>query len=217
MAKERGLTVRQETFEALSALVGHARHQGVALRSHEFRYTPLETMLERPIEKRQPLLALDSVQDPQNLGALIRSACFLGVKGMILPKDRSAGISATVIKIASGAAAYLPVVQVVNLAQTLERLKESGLWVVGMDVEGASGALRSGPFHASDAGGGKRTEGTPALNSQALRPSGAHPGRRADPVPECGNRRCHRPGRSATPATGGYGKPASSQKAPYQS
>ena len=136
-AKERGLAVRQESFEALSALVGHARHQGVALRSHEFRYTPLETMLERPIDKRQPLLALDSVQDPQNLGALIRSACFLGVKGMILPKDRSAGISATVIKIASGAAAYLPVAQVVNLAQTLGRLKESGLWVVGMDVEGA--------------------------------------------------------------------------------
>lgn len=136
LAAERGLTVRQETFEALSALVGHTHHQGAALRSAEFRYTPLETFLERPLEQRQPILALDSIQDPQNLGALIRSACFLGVAGMVLTKDRSASVSSTVIKIASGAAAHLPIIQVVNLAQTLERLKESGLWIVGMAVEG---------------------------------------------------------------------------------
>lgn len=134
MAAERGLTVRQETFETLSALVGHTHHQGAALRSAEFRYTSLETFLERPLEQRQPILALDSLQDPQNLGAILRSACFLGVAGMVLTKDRSAGISSTVVKIASGAAAYLPVIQVVNLAQTLERLKESGLWIAGMDV-----------------------------------------------------------------------------------
>lgn len=77
MATERGLTVRRETFEALSALVGHTHHQGVAIRSAEFRYTPLETLLQCPLENRQPILALDSVQDPQNLGALLRSACFL--------------------------------------------------------------------------------------------------------------------------------------------
>lgn len=136
LAVKRGLTIRQETFEVLSALVGHTHHQGVALRSAEFRYTPLETFLERPLEQRQPLLALDSVQDPQNLGALIRSACFLGITGMVLTKDRSAGVSSTVVKIASGAAAHLPIIQVVNLAQTLERLKESGLWIVGMDVTG---------------------------------------------------------------------------------
>lgn len=136
IAKKRGLPLRQETFDTLSALVGHVHHQGVALRSREFRYTPLETLLERAIEERQPILALDSVQDPQNLGALIRSACFLGVQGMIVPKDRSASISSTVIKIASGATAYLPIIQVVNLAQTLEQLKDSGLWIVGMDVEG---------------------------------------------------------------------------------
>lgn len=136
LARARGVALRREAFDTLSMLVGHTHHQGVALRSGEFRYTPLETLLNGPALARQPLLALDSVQDPQNLGALIRSACFLGVKGMIVPKDRSATISSTVIKIASGAAAYLPISQVVNLAQTLGRLKDSGLWVVGMDVGG---------------------------------------------------------------------------------
>ena len=132
LAAHRGLTVRQETFDALSALVGHTHHQGAALRSAEFQYTPLETFLQRPLERRQPILALDSIQDPQNLGALIRSTCFLGGAGMVVTKDRSASVTSTVIKIASGAAAYLPIMQVVNLAQTLERLKESGLWIVGM-------------------------------------------------------------------------------------
>jgi len=136
MAQERGVTLRREPFDTLSALVGHTHHQGVALRSREFRYTAFETFQERTLAERQPILALDSVQDPQNLGALIRSACFLGVKGMIVPKDRSATITGTVVKIASGATAYLPIIQVVNLAQTLERLKDSGLWIVGMDVEG---------------------------------------------------------------------------------
>lgn len=132
LAAHRGVTVRHETFDALSALVGHTHHQGAALRSAEFRYTPLEAFLQRPLEQRQPLLVLDSIQDPQNLGAIIRSACFLGGAGMVVTKDRSAGVTSTVIKIASGAAAHLPVMQVVNLAQTLERLKESGLWVVGL-------------------------------------------------------------------------------------
>ncbi len=91
--------------------------------------------MERPLEDRQPVLILDSIQDPQNLGALIRSACFLGARGIILPKDRSAKITSTVIKVASGATVYLPVIQVVNLAQALDHLKGSGLWIAGLDVE----------------------------------------------------------------------------------
>lgn len=135
MAQARSIIVRRETLDALSALVGHAHHQGVAARSQEFRYASLESLLLRPLEERQPLLLLDCVQDPQNLGALIRSACFLGAKGLILPKDRSARITNTVIKVASGATVYLPVVLVTNLAQTLEQLKNSGLWIVGLDAE----------------------------------------------------------------------------------
>jgi 23S rRNA (guanosine2251-2'-O)-methyltransferase len=136
LAEERGIAVRQDTYDALSAQVGHAHHQGVAMRSPGFRYTPLGVFLRRPLEERQPLLLLDCIQDPQNLGALFRSACALGVRGMIIPKDRSAGIGSTVIKVASGATVYLPVIQVTNLAQALEELKNDGLWMIGLDVEG---------------------------------------------------------------------------------
>jgi 23S rRNA (guanosine2251-2'-O)-methyltransferase len=136
MAEERGITVRQDAFDALSALVGHAHHQGVAVRAPEFRYTPLDVLLRRPLDEREPLLIPDCLQDPQNLGALIRSACFLGARGIIIPKDRSARISNTVVKVASGATVYLPVIQVINLAQALEQLKSGGLWIVGLDVEG---------------------------------------------------------------------------------
>jgi len=135
MAAERGITVRHESADVISALAGHTHHQGLAVRSEEFRYTALEAFLQHPLEERQPILILDSIQDPQNLGALIRSACFLGAKGMIIPKDRSARITSTVIKVASGATVYLPVIQVTNLAQALDHLKNSGLWTVGLDLE----------------------------------------------------------------------------------
>jgi 23S rRNA (guanosine2251-2'-O)-methyltransferase len=136
MAEERGAIVRYETFEVVSALTGHTHHQGLAARAEEFRYAALDAFLQGPIEERQPILILDSIQDPQNLGALIRSACFLGAKGMIIPKDRSAGITGTVIKVASGGTVHLPLIQVVNLAYTLDHLKNSGLWIVGLDLEG---------------------------------------------------------------------------------
>jgi 23S rRNA (guanosine2251-2'-O)-methyltransferase len=136
LAESRRIVVRRETEEAISALTGHPRHQGVAVRAEQFHYTPLDIFLRRPIEEQQPIVILDSIQDPQNLGALIRSACFLGAKGLILPKDRSARITSTVIKVASGATVHLPVMQVVNVAQALDHLKSSGLWIVGLDVEG---------------------------------------------------------------------------------
>jgi 23S rRNA (guanosine2251-2'-O)-methyltransferase len=136
MAKGRGIAVRRETDDVLSAMTGHAHHQGVAARTDEFRYTSLDVFLQRPIEERHPILILDSIQDPQNLGALIRSACFFGAKGIITPKDRSARITSAVIKVASGATVHLPVIQVVNLVQAVDDLKDHGLWIVGLDVEG---------------------------------------------------------------------------------
>jgi 23S rRNA (guanosine2251-2'-O)-methyltransferase len=137
MARGRSIPVRRESTEILSGLVGHDHHQGLAIRSDDFRFTPLEVFLQRPIEEVHPVLLLDSVQDPQNLGALIRSACFLGAKGLIVPKDRSARITGSVIKVASGATAYVPIVQVTNLVQTLQQLKERGLWIFGLDLKGS--------------------------------------------------------------------------------
>ncbi len=138
LGTSRGISVRQESREAISALVGHSHHQGVALRVREYPYVSVESLLERPPDEREPLVILDCLQDPQNFGALMRSACFLGAKGVIVPRDRSVGITGTVIKVASGAISYLPVAMVGNLARTLDQLKERGIWIAGLDVEGNS-------------------------------------------------------------------------------
>ncbi|MGV8074588.1 MAG: 23S rRNA (guanosine(2251)-2'-O)-methyltransferase RlmB [Syntrophobacteraceae bacterium] len=138
LADARGIPLRHETRDSLTARVGHGHHQGVALRVEEYAYFPIYSLLERPMLEREPLIVLDCIQDPQNLGALIRSACFLGVKGIVIPKDRSARITGTVIKVAAGGTSYVPVVQVTNLARTIEQIKEAGLWITGLDVQAST-------------------------------------------------------------------------------
>ncbi len=133
-AQAAHLPIQRLDREALNELVGNAHHQGVALRCQGFPYAAVETFLEHSPKEFTPLLLLDSIQDPQNLGAILRSGCFLGARGVILPKDRAAAVTSTVIKVAAGAASLIPVAQVTNLVRTLEALKESGWWVVGLDL-----------------------------------------------------------------------------------
>lgn len=135
-AAGKNIPWRQVSREFLSAQVGHEHHQGIAVLAGEYPYASLESMLEAPPREREPLIVLDCIQDPQNLGALLRSACFLGAKGMVLPADRSAKVTAAVVKVAAGATSYLPIVQATNLARTLDAMKASGLWIVGLDVGG---------------------------------------------------------------------------------
>jgi 23S rRNA (guanosine2251-2'-O)-methyltransferase len=135
LANKRGIPVYSKSRDDLSGMVGHVHHQGIALRVEGFVYAPLETLLHRDESEREPLIVLDCVQDPQNLGALARSACFLGAKGLIIPKDRSAQITSTVMKISAGAMSYLAVAQVVNLTRAIEQLKEASIWVVGLDLQ----------------------------------------------------------------------------------
>lgn len=136
LAKKRRIPIRMEGRDTLTALAGHAHHQGVILLAAEFPYTDFDTLLGEALADRDPLVLLDSIQDPQNLGALMRSACFLGAKAIILPKDRSVRVTSTAIKIAAGAAAYLRVVEVTNLGRAIDQLKENGTWVMGLDVRG---------------------------------------------------------------------------------
>ncbi len=133
----RGIPVRYESRDTLAALVGHPRHQGVAALLEEFIYTPFDVLLSRPPGEIEPLVALDSIQDPQNFGAILRSSCFLGAKAVLIPKDRSVKVTDTVIRVAAGAAAHLPVVEVTNLVRAMEDLKKAGLWIAGLDVEGS--------------------------------------------------------------------------------
>src|SRR5262249_53865801 len=122
----------------LAALVDGGVHQGVAARLREFAYASLEDVLARAkASDRPPLVVVaDGLQDPHNLGAVIRSADALGVHGVVLPKDRSVGVTATVAKASAGAVEHVSVARVTNLSRALEELKEAGLWVAAADPDG---------------------------------------------------------------------------------
>jgi 23S rRNA (guanosine2251-2'-O)-methyltransferase len=130
------IALRHLSREALTALVGHEHHQGVALRMPGFAYADADQFLAQQRALISPLVVLDSIQDPQNLGAILRSSCFLGAKGIVIPKDRAAAVTSTVIKVAAGATSHLPVMRITNLARLLEQLKELGLWIAGLDLQG---------------------------------------------------------------------------------
>lgn len=137
LAGKRRIHITRSANRNISELTGHSHHQGVALKMAEFPYAELANLLEKPLAERDPLLILDSIQDPQNLGAILRSACFLGAKGVIIPKDRSASITATVIKVSAGGAGYIPVAMVTNLARTLVAIMSAGYWTAGLEAGGS--------------------------------------------------------------------------------
>ncbi len=135
LARSAGVRLKQVPRPALDRICHTANHQGVAARRADFVYQELEQLLERLAGMQDPalLVAADSLTDPMNLGNLCRSALAAGAHGLIIPKDRAAGVSPAVIKAAAGALEILPVYRVTNLAETLMRLKEADLWVVGAD------------------------------------------------------------------------------------
>ena len=110
-------------------------HQGVGAELTEFRYAELEDILARASGSAL-LLLLDGVTDPQNLGALIRSAHAFGANGVVVPKDRAAGVTPASFKAAAGALEHCPLARVTNLARALEQLKEQGIWTVALAAEG---------------------------------------------------------------------------------
>ena len=135
-AVKRGVRVHFADAERLAAICKNARHQGVAgfidaSKNHVHLEDVLENLKEPPF-----LLVLDGITDPHNLGACLRTADAMGVHAVIAPKDRSAGLNATVSKVACGAAESLPYITVTNLARTLRELKEYGIWIVGTDMGG---------------------------------------------------------------------------------
>ncbi len=133
LARESGVPLRFEPPEVLDKKAGNARHQGVVAELSEIAYADLEELLAR---RPDLLLALDGVEDPHNLGAVLRTAEAAGVQGVLLPERRACGITPAVVRASAGAALQVPIVQIGNLVQTLERLKQAGLWSVGLDVKG---------------------------------------------------------------------------------
>lgn len=137
LAEEKGIAVRRRERADLERLAGNPHHQGVVLKVAPFIYAELEDFLSNHRESDGGLfvLVLDGIQDPQNLGALIRSAACAGVQGVIIPKDRACGMTPVVEKASAGAVETIPVIQVTNLVQTLERLKQAGCWTFGLAGE----------------------------------------------------------------------------------
>src|SRR5262245_37898415 len=133
LAQRHGVPVRKEEHTILEKLAGGVAHQGVVAIVGEASYSTLETVFEA---ETPCVVVLDGVEDPHNLGAVIRSAEAAGVAGVIVPERHSAPLSAVVAKASAGALAYVPVIRVRNVAATLDELKEAGLWIVGVDEEG---------------------------------------------------------------------------------
>lgn len=124
--------------ERLSQLSETGRHQGVIAYVAAYEYAEVEDMLKLAKEKGEDpfLIILDNIEDPHNLGAVIRTANLAGAHGVIIPKRRAAGLTATVAKTSAGALNYTPVAKVTNLVKTMEELKKQGLWFVCADMDG---------------------------------------------------------------------------------
>jgi 23S rRNA (guanosine2251-2'-O)-methyltransferase len=137
LAADQGVPVRQRDKRDIGRICGSEHHQGVALRIEAFVYAELPDILGKCSVSATNglLLVLDGIQDPHNLGALIRSAACAGAHGVIIPRDRAVGVTATVEKASAGATETIPVAQVTNVAQALDELKSAGFWLFGADGE----------------------------------------------------------------------------------
>lgn len=139
LAKEAEVVVEYVKPEKLYALLPGIKHQGVAAVAAPVAFATLESVLAKARSRGEApfLLLLDELQDPQNVGALIRTADAAGVHGVLLPVRHSCPLNAVVAKTSAGAVEYVPVVQIGNITQTLQKLKEQGFWVVGADMAGS--------------------------------------------------------------------------------
>lgn len=138
LAKERGIVVQYVERAKIESLAGGHRHQGVLAYVAPVPYAELDDILKAAEAKGEApfLVLLDELEDPHNLGALLRTADATGVHGILIPKRRSVSLNATVAKTSAGAVEYVPVARIGNIAQTLKKLKEKGFWVAGADMDG---------------------------------------------------------------------------------
>ena len=138
-ATAAGAPLLEVTRTELDRMTDNSVHQGVAIEVPPFAYTELDDLLDTVAQKNTPglIVALDSVTDPHNLGAVLRSASAFGVDGVIIPERRSASVNAVVWKVSAGAAARVPVVKVPNLVRSLEKTQKCGYFVVGLDGGGS--------------------------------------------------------------------------------
>ncbi len=137
LAQKQGIALEARKKFELDRLVGHGKHQGVAAVIRLPGYVDVGQLLRTAAARNEPALLaiLDGIEDPHNLGAILRSADGAGLHGVVIPKKRAVGLTATVAKTSAGAMAHMKMAQVTNLSRAMDMLKEEGVWFVGADQE----------------------------------------------------------------------------------
>jgi 23S rRNA (guanosine2251-2'-O)-methyltransferase len=136
-AAKKHIPVQVVEVQALNRMAATRNHQGVIAIAAAWEYASLESILARAAERNEPpfLLLLDGVEDPQNLGSIIRTADAAGIHGVIIPERRAAGLTTAVDRASAGALEYVPVARVTNLTKTMEELKKQGIWFYGAEAD----------------------------------------------------------------------------------
>lgn len=136
-AKKKGAFIDEVTNQRLDILTRKANHQGIVAQVAPYHYLPLSELIEQAKAKTQTplILVADSIEDPHNLGAIVRTAEAFGVQGLIIPQRRAVGVTSTVIKVAAGALENIPIARVVNLNKSIKQLQEAGFWIYGMAAQ----------------------------------------------------------------------------------
>ena len=137
-AKKKDVMIKYVTKERLDQISETGKHQGVIAYAAAYEYAELEDIFAKAAEKEEDpfIIILDNIEDPHNLGAIIRTANLAGAHGVIIPKNRAVGLTATVARTSAGALNFTPVVKVTNITQTIRELKDRGLWFVCADMGG---------------------------------------------------------------------------------
>lgn len=137
-AKKQDTVISYISKEKLNQMSETGKHQGVIAHVAAYEYSDMEDIFKKAEEKGEPpfIFILDEIEDPHNFGAIIRTANLCGADGVIIPKRRAAGITATVVKASAGAISYTPVVKVTNIAKTIDELKKRGMWFACADMDG---------------------------------------------------------------------------------
>jgi 23S rRNA (guanosine2251-2'-O)-methyltransferase len=136
LCRAAGVPVRPMPRDQLTRLARAANHQGVVAITAEKRYDDVEELIAQRRGQHAFLVVLDGIEDPHNLGAIIRTAEGAGADGIVIPERRAVGVTATVAKAAAGASEYLPIARVTNLGRAMEELKARNIWTVGLDERG---------------------------------------------------------------------------------
>lgn len=138
LAKDRGVVIKESDRRKLDTMCDGLNHQGIVARVTPFKYCEVNDILEDAKRKEQQpfIVILDEIEDPHNLGSIIRTAELCGVHGIIIPKRRNVGVTSTVYKCSAGAIEHMKIAKVTNINATIDMLKEQGIWIYGADIDG---------------------------------------------------------------------------------